>query len=147
MLTRTARTTWTGGFLDGSGRTELTSSGLATFDVSWPQRVDDDNRDTTTPEELVGAAHSACFSMAMTKALEDAGATPRSLDVTADVSFGPDPNGGKKITGIALTVRGEVDGIDTAGFETAAEAAKTGCPVSKALGGTDITVDATLESA
>ncbi len=147
MPTRTARTTWDGGFQDGSGQVELSSTGLATFDVSWPKRVDDDNTDTTTPEELVGAAHSACYSMALTKELEDRGATPGSLDVTADVSFGPDPNGGMKITDIALTVRGKADGIDAAGFEEAAKAAKIGCPVSKALGGTDITVDAALESA
>jgi osmotically inducible protein OsmC len=146
MPTRTARTAWDGGFLDGSGQTELTSSGLATFDVSWPKRVDDANTDTTTPEELVGAAHSACYAMSLTKAIEDSGATPQSLDVTADVTFGPDPNGGMKVTGIVLTVRGEADGIDAAGFEEAAQAAKTGCPISKALGGTDITVDATLET-
>jgi len=120
MPTRTARTAWDGGFQDGSGQVELSSSGLATFDVSWPKRVDDDNTDTTTPEELVGAAHSACFSMALTKELEDRGATPGSLDVTADVSFGKDPNGGMKITDIALTVRGKANGIDAAGFEEAA---------------------------
>ena len=147
MPTRTARTAWDGGFMDGSGQTELTSSGLATFDVSWPKRVDDDNSDTTTPEELVAAAHSACYSMAFSKVLEDSGATPQSLDVTADVSFGPDPNGGMKITGIVLTVKGEADGIDAAGFEEAAKAAGKGCPVSKALGGTDITVDAELVTA
>jgi osmotically inducible protein OsmC len=144
MPTRTARTTWDGGFQDGSGQVELTSSGLATFDVSWPRRVDDDNSDTTTPEELIGAAHSACYAMSLVKTLEDGGVTAQSLDVRADVSFGPDPHGGMKITGIVLTVRGEADGIDAAGFEAAAESAKTGCPVSKALGGTDITVEATL---
>jgi osmotically inducible protein OsmC len=85
--------------------------------------------------------------MSLTKALEDSGANPQSLDVTADVTFGPDPNGGMKITGIALSVRGEADGVDAAGFEQAAQAAKTGCPISKALGGTDITVEATLETA
>ena len=147
MPVRTARTAWDGGFTDGSGQVELTSSGLATFDVSWPKRVDDDNSDTTTPEELVGAAHSACYSMAMSKALEDAGATPQSLDVTADVTFGPDPNGGMKITGIVLTVRGEADGIDEAAFLEAAEAAKVGCPISKALTGVEISLDAALETA
>jgi lipoyl-dependent peroxiredoxin len=147
MPTRTARTAWDGGFKDGSGQAELTSSGLATFDVSWPKRVDDDNDTTTTPEELVGAAHSACYAMSIAKALEDRGGSPQSLEVTADVSFGEDPNGGFKVTGIALTVRGEVDGIDAAGFEEAAQAAKTGCPISKALGGTDITLDATLVTA
>jgi osmotically inducible protein OsmC len=147
MPVRTARTAWDGGFKDGSGQAELTSSGLATFDVSWPQRVDDDNTTTTTPEELVGAAHSACYAMSLTKALEDKGATPQSLDVTAEVSFGPDPDGGFKITNIALTVRGEADGIDAAGFEEAAQAAKVGCPISKALRATDITLDAALETA
>ena len=147
MPTRTARTAWDGGFQDGAGQTELTSSGLATFDVSWPKRVDDENNDTTTPEELLAAAHASCFSMAFSKVLEDKGATPRSLDVTADVSFGPDPDGGMMISGIKLTVRGEVEGIDAAGFDEAADAAKSGCPVSKALGGTDITVEATLETA
>ena len=147
MATRSARTAWNGGLMDGSGQVELTSSGLATFDVSWPKRVDDDNSDTTTPEELVGAAHSACYAMSLTKALEDSGANPQSLDVTADVTFGPDPNGGMKVTGIVLTVRGEAEGIDAAGFEAAAQAAKTGCPISKALGGTEISVEAALETA
>ena len=146
MPTSSARTTWNGGFNEGSGQVELKTSGLATFDVSWPKRVDDDNNDTTTPEELVGAAHSACYSMALTLELENSGATPGSLDVTADVSFGPDPDGGMKITGIALTVRGKAEGIDAAGFEQAAQAAKTGCPVSKALTGVEITLDAALES-
>ena len=146
MPTRTARTAWDGGFKEGSGQVELTSSGLATFDVSWPKRVDDDNTDTTTPEELVGAAHSACYSMSLTKTLEDAGATPQSLDVTADVTFGPDPNGGMKITGILLTVRGEADDIDEAAFLEAAEAAKVGCPISKALTGVEVTLDAALQT-
>jgi osmotically inducible protein OsmC len=147
MPTRTARTAWDGGFKDGSGQAELTSSGLATFDVSWPKRVDDANDNTTTPEELVGAAHSACYAMSIAKALEDRGGSVQSLEVTADVSFGPDPNGGFKITEIALSVRGQVDGIDAGVFEEAAQAAKVGCPISKALTGVDITVDAALDSA
>jgi osmotically inducible protein OsmC len=98
----------------------------------------------TSPEELIAAAHSACYSMALSAEVARAGGTPRSFDVSADVSLGPDPAGGFAITGIALTVRGEVDGLDAAGFEKAAQAAKDGCPVSKALTGTTITLDAAL---
>ena len=117
MPTRTARTAWNGTLQDGGGQVELTSSKVGTYDVSFPKR-----------------------------AADDAGGTPVALDVTADVSLGPDPAGGFRITGIALTVRGEVEGLDAAGFQKAAEAAKAGCPVSKALTGTQITLDATLES-
>ena len=147
MPTRTARTAWDGGFKDGSGQTELTSSGLATFDVSFPKRASDDGGGATNPEELVAASHSACYSMSLAKLLEDAGATPQTLDVTAEVTIGPDPEGGLKLTGIALTVRAEVEGIDDAGFQEAAQAAKAGCPISKALAAVDITLDAALETA
>jgi len=74
-----------------------------------------------------------------------AGGTPVALDVQADVSLGPDPDGGFRLTGITLTVRGEVEGLDADGFEKAAQAAKAGCPVSKALTGVEITLDAALE--
>jgi osmotically inducible protein OsmC len=139
MPTRTARTAWDGGFKDGSGQTELTSSGLATFDVSFPKRASDDGGGATNPEELVGASHSACYAMSLAKLLEDANANTQTLEVTADVTIGPDPEGGLKLTGIVLTVRGEVDGIDEAGFQEAAQKAKIGCPISKALAGVDIT--------
>lgn len=145
MPTRTARTAWNGGLQDGSGQVELTSSGLGTFGVSWPKRVSDTADGTTSPEELIAAAHSACFPMALSKVIADAGGTPIALDVTADVSFGPDPAGGNMITGIKLTVRGEVEGIDEATFIECAEKAKVGCPVSKALAAVDITLDAALE--
>ncbi len=146
MPTRTARTAWTGGLTDGSGQVELTSSGVGTFDVSFPKRAADDAGGTTSPEELVAAAHSSCYSMALSKIVADAGGTPIALDVTAEVTLGPDPAGGNRITGIALTVRGEVDGLDDAGFREAAEKAKAGCPISKALAGVDeITLDAALE--
>jgi osmotically inducible protein OsmC len=146
MPTRTARTAWTGGLNDGSGRVELTSSGLATYDVSFPKRTADDADGTTSPEELIAAAHSACYAMQLSAAVAQAGGTPIALDVQADVSIGPDPAGGLHLTGIALTVRGEVEGLDAAGFEEAANAAKVGCPVSKALTGVEITLDAALES-
>jgi osmotically inducible protein OsmC len=145
MPIRTAHTSWTGGLTDGTGRTELTSSGLGGFDVSWPKRTDDANDGTaTTPEELVAAAHASCFSMALSHEIALAGGTPVSLDTRADVTFGPDPAGGFMISGIAITVRGVVENLDQDGFLGAAEAAKVGCPVSKALGGTEITLDAAL---
>lgn len=147
MPTRTARTAWDGGFTDGSGQVELISSGVATLDVSWPKRIDEGNSDTTTPEELLGAAHASCYSMQFAHELEDKGGTPQSLEVTADVTFGQDPAGGFKISGVALTVRGEVEGIDEAAFKEAAESAKTGCPVSRALAGVEITLDAAMEKA
>jgi lipoyl-dependent peroxiredoxin len=146
MATRTARTDWTGTLQEGSGRTELTSSGLGTFDVSWPKRTSEGADGTTSPEELIAAAHASCFSMALSGEIARAGGTPRALDVTADVGFGPDEErGGFMITGIKLTVRGEVEGLDAAGFEKAAQGAKAGCPVSKALTGVDISLDAALE--
>jgi osmotically inducible protein OsmC len=144
MPTRTARTAWTGSLEEGSGQVTLTSSGLATYDVSFPKRAADDAGGTTSPEELVAAAHSTCYAMQLSALLAEAGATSISLDVTADVSLGPDPDGGFRLTGIALTVRGDVAGLDGPGFEQAAVAAKTGCPVSKALTGVEITLDAAL---
>jgi lipoyl-dependent peroxiredoxin len=147
MATRSARTAWNGTLQEGSGQTELTSSGLGTFDVSWPKRVSDGAEGSTSPEELIAAAHASCFSMALSGVIAGAGGTPQSLEVTADVGFGPDKErGGYMITGIKLTVRGEVEGLDAAGFEKAAQEAKVGCPVSKALTGVDISVEATLES-
>ena len=144
MATRTAHTAWTGGLQDGSGQVELKSSGVGTFDVSFPKRTADDADGTTSPEELIAAAHSSCYAMAFSGGIANAGGTPKSLDVTADVTLGPDPAGGLRITGIKLTVRGEVDGMDNDAFVAAAEEAKVGCPVSKALTGTEITLDAAL---
>ena len=145
MATRSARTSWTGTLQDGSGQTELASSGLGTYEVSWPKRTSNAAEGSTSPEELIAAAHSACFSMALSGVIAKAGGTPKSLDVTADVDFGPDKDrGGFMISGIKLTVRGRVDGLDAAGFEKAAQEAKAGCPVSKALAGVDITLDAAL---
>lgn len=145
MPTRTARTAWNGSLETGEGQVELTSSKLATFDVSFPKRAADDANGTTSPEELLGAAHSACYAMQFSAILGAAGGTVEALDVKADVTLGADPAGGFKLTGIALTVRGEVTGIDAATFLKAAEDAKAGCPVSKALTGVEITLDAALE--
>ncbi len=146
MPTRTARTAWNGGLQDGSGQVELSSSHLATFDVSFPARSADDAGGVTSPEELIAAAHSACYAMQLSALIAEAGGTPQSLEVTAEVSLGPDPAGGFKIPGIVLHVVGEVEGLDEAGFLEAANAAKATCPVSKALTGTTITLDARLDS-
>ena len=144
MPTRTARTAWNGGLQDGSGQVELTSSKAGTFDVNFPKRAADEADGTTSPEELVAAAHAACYAMQLSHLLAEAGGTPESLEVTADVSLGADPAGGFKLTGITLTVVGEVDGLDEAGFVAAAEQAKAGCPISKALTGVDISLKASL---
>lgn len=145
MPTRTARTAWNGDLQTGSGQVELSSSHVGTYDVSFPKRAAEDAGGTTSPEELIAAAHSSCYAMQFSALLAEAGGTPQSLEVTADVSLGPDPAGGFKLTGIKLTVRGEVEGLDEAGFKEAAQKAKEGCPVSKALTGVDITLDAALE--
>ncbi|RDI66094.1 OsmC family peroxiredoxin [Nocardia pseudobrasiliensis] len=146
MPTRTARTAWTGGLQDGSGQVELTSSGVGKYDVSFPKRSADNADGATSPEELIAAAHSSCYAMALSAQIGNAGGTVQSLDVTADVTLGPDPAGGFRISKIKLTVRGKADGIDAAAFQQAAEGAKAGCPVSKALAGVDdIELDASFE--
>jgi len=146
MPTRSARTAWNGTLTEGSGQTELSTSGLGTFEVSFPKRASDDGGGVTNPEELVGAAHSACYAMSLSNEIGKAGGTPHAIDVQADVTLGADPNGGVKLTTILLTVRAEVEGLDEAGFLAAAETAKVGCPISKALTGVDISLDASLES-
>ncbi len=146
MPTRTARTEWTGTLEHGSGTVDLTSSGLGSYEVSFPKRAADDAGGATSPEELIAAAHSACYSMALSAEIAGAGGTPVSLDVSAAVALGPDPAGGFHLSGIALTVRGRVEGLDADGFVRAAEAAKVGCPVSKALTGVTITLDVALAS-
>ena len=114
-------------------------------EVAQELRAADEAGGATSPEELIAAAHSSCFAMQLSANVAEAGGTPQSLEVTADVSLGPDKaNGGFAITGIAIKVVGEVEGLDEAGFQKAADAAKAGCPVSKALAAVDITLDASL---
>lgn len=146
MAIRSARTAWNGGLQDGSGQVELSTSRTGTFDVSWPRRVGDAAQGVTSPEELVAAAHTSCFAMQLSALLAEAGGTPQSLEVSGDVSFGPDPDGGFRITSIALVVRGEVEGMDAETFQRVANDAKATCPVSKALTGTSISLDASLAS-
>jgi osmotically inducible protein OsmC len=144
MVTRTARTAWSGTLAEGSGDVEHVSSGLATFHVSWPKRASEHADRATSPEELIAAAHSSCFAMQFSALLGQAGGNPRALEVTADVGFGPDPDGGFHLTGIRLTVRGDVEGVDAETFARVAGDAKETCPVSKALRGVAITLDAAL---
>lgn len=137
--TRTASTRWEGTLFEGSGQVTLESSGLGTYDVSWPSRAEEPNG-RTSPEELIAAAHSSCFSMALSNGLAKAGTPATTLQTSAEVELTP----GTGITGIRLTVVGTVDGIDEAAFVAAAEEAKAGCPVSQALAGTTITLEASL---
>jgi osmotically inducible protein OsmC len=137
--TRIANAHWEGSLFEGAGRVSLDSSGLGTYDVTWASRSEEPNG-RTSPEELIAAAHSSCFSMALSNGLAGAGHPPQALDTRAEVDFVP----GQGITGIRLTVRGQVDGMGNDEFVAAAEDAKVNCPVSQALTGTTITLDAAL---
>ena len=137
--TRNATTHWEGSLFEGAGQVTLQSSGIGTYDVTWASRAEDPNG-RTSPEELIAAAHSACFSMALSAGLGKAGTPPQRLETHAEVDFQP----GTGITQIRLSVRGSVDGIDADAFREAAEGAKANCPVSKALTGVEITLDASL---
>ncbi|MFD7289651.1 OsmC family protein [Streptomyces sp. NPDC059863] len=137
--TRQAHTVWEGNLLQGTGTVTFDSSGIADQAVSWPSRAEAANG-KTSPEELIAAAHSSCFSMALSNGLTKGGTPPTRLTTQADVTFQP----GTGITGIHLTVQGEVPGMDAADFEKAAEDAKVNCPVSQALTGTTITLSASL---
>nr|WP_240449179.1 OsmC family protein [Streptomyces harenosi] len=137
--TRSAHTVWEGNLLEGNGVVTFDSSGIGQQPVSWPSRAEQPNG-KTSPEELIAAAHSSCFSMALSHALAGAGTPPTKLVTSADVTFQP----GEGITGIHLTVEGTVDGLDNDGFVAAAEDAKANCPVSQALKAVPITLSAKL---
>lgn len=136
---RIANAHWEGGLFDGSGKVSLDSSGLATFDVTWPSRAEDPNG-RTSPEELIAAAHASCFCMALSLNLAERGTPPASIDARAEVTFVP----GTGITTSHLTVRADVPGISKEDFGAAAKEAKAGCPVSQALSGVEISLDAAL---
>jgi osmotically inducible protein OsmC len=140
---RDASTQWTGDLQTGSGVTTLDSSNAGQFPVTFPSRAGEQDGHTS-PEELIAAAHSACFAMSLSGGLTRAGTPPTSLAVSAEVELGRDERG-LVITSIRLTVDGTVPGMTAEAFTEAAETAKAGCPVSKALAGvSDITVAATL---
>lgn len=127
---RTAEVTWQGSLMEGNGTIESVGSGaFGPLDVTWAARAESDSSGHTSPEELIAAAHAACFSMALSHGLAEAGTPPTTLSTSATVSFEP----GTGITKIALRVQGDVPGIDDDVFRQAAEGAKENCPVSKAL--------------
>jgi osmotically inducible protein OsmC len=140
---RTANVTWNGSLLEGGGTIDSVGSGaFGSLDVTWASRAEEPSG-RTSPEELIAAAHASCFSMALSGALAKAGTPPERLSTSATVTFQP----GEGITRSALTVSARVPGIDADGFRAQAEAARDGCPVSKALAGVpEITVEAQLES-
>lgn len=138
---RTAHTVWQGDLPSGSGQVTLDSSGLGTYDVTWKARAEQ-AEGKTSPEELIAAAHSACFSMAFSHALGEEGKAPENVETTAEVSFQP----GEGITGIHLSLKARVPGLSDDDFQRIAQGAKTGCPVSAALTGTTITLTASLEA-
>ncbi|GAA4779410.1 MULTISPECIES: OsmC family protein [Microbacterium] len=137
-VTSEASTAWSGTLFEGSGTVSF-SSGIGAFPVNWKARSEGSDS-TTTPEELIAAAHSSCFSMALSNALAENGTPPERIDTTASVTFKP----GTGITGSHLNVDAVVPGLDAERFQEIAEGAKAGCPVSQALAGIEISLEATL---
>jgi lipoyl-dependent peroxiredoxin len=142
---RRAEATWSGGLTTGSGTVSAVSSNVFTdLPVSWAARTESPGG-MTSPEELVAAAHAACFSMALSAALGRAGTPPERLDVSAEVTFDK-VDAGWRVQSSALTVRGRVPGSDPEAFRAAAEETRDGCPISVALAGNvELSVEATLE--
>lgn len=138
-VTSEATTLWFGDLPNGSGTTSLDSSDAGEFPVTWAARSEG-VQGLTNPEELLGAAHSACYAMAFSHALGEAGTPPESLQVTAAVTFVP----GEGVTGSHLLVSAKVPGMSDEDFQRHAEDAKANCPISKALAGIPITLEASL---
>ena len=141
MSVKTAEATWAGSLVDGKGHVK-SQSGKLDVDMEWKARGGD--APGTNPEEILGAAHAMCFSMALSHMLATAGNPPTKIDTKADVTF-EKVGDGFAITKILLKTRGQVPGIDEAKFKETAEKAKVGCPVSKALASVPITLEATFE--
>jgi lipoyl-dependent peroxiredoxin len=144
MPSRDATTRWTGGLQKGSGRVSLDSSNLGEYTVSAVTRFENPDGHTS-PEELIAAAHSSCLAMNFSGVLASEQLEADYIDVSAEVSLGPDPAGGFAITDIALTIRVKLDGVDNERFQALAAKAESTCPVTKALAGTKITFDAALD--
>lgn len=138
-VTSEATTTWTGSLTEGSGTVAFSSSNLGTFPIDWKARSEG-SETVTTPEELIAAAHASCFSMALSHALSENGTPPERVNTSASVTFKP----GVGITGSHLNVNAVVPGLSAEAFQEIAQEAKVGCPVSQALAGIDITLEATL---
>jgi osmotically inducible protein OsmC len=140
MPTRKAHARWEGDLRGGKGRVDF-GNGAFKAPYSFTSRFEDGAG--TNPEELLGAAHASCFAMALSLMLGKAGVTPEYVDATAHVTVSPQ-DGGFRITKSHLVCEAKVPGIDSAAFMQHANAAKAGCPVSQALAGTEITLDAKL---
>jgi osmotically inducible protein OsmC len=140
MADRKATAVWNGGIMDGKGKVAL-GSGLFAGAYSFATRMGEDPG--TNPEELLGASLAGCYAMALNATLERGGTLPRQVDVSANVHLGKDDSG-FVIKGIDLIVKVDVDGIENDAFQTIAEEVKSACPISKALGGTKISLTATL---
>ena len=145
MAERTATTTWEDDLPTGRGTVSVSSGAIGDFPVTWASRSEERSEGKTSPEELIAAAHSSCFSMALSNVLAEGGHPPQSLEVSSTVVFDM-VDGGPKVTESRITVRGRVPGIDEAGFQEAVRTAEQGCPVSNALrGNVEMSVDASLE--
>lgn len=139
--TRNAHAEWTGDLPTGSGKVTFDSSNLGTHDLTWKARAEA-AEGKTSPEELIAGAHSSCFAMAFTNALGEEGKSAEYVKTSAAVTFQP----GEGITGSHLTLSAKIPGLSQEDFERIAEGAKSGCPVSAALAGISITLDATLDA-
>ncbi|SDM61133.1 OsmC family peroxiredoxin [Allokutzneria albata] len=143
MPSRDATTHWEGGLQNGKGTVTFDSSNAGQFDVSFPTRAGNPDGQTS-PEELIAAAHSSCLAMNLSGVLGANDLVADAIDVSAEVTLGPESGGGFRISGIALTVRATVPGVDNDKFVELAKLAESTCPVTKALSGTTITLDAAL---
>jgi osmotically inducible protein OsmC len=143
MPSRDATTHWVGGLQAGKGEVTLDSSNAGSFSVSFPTRAGNPDGQTS-PEELIAAAHSSCLAMNLSGVLESKDLTADSIDVSAEVTLSPAKGGGFEISGIAITLRAKLDGVTADEFAELASTAEKTCPVSKALAGTTITLDAAL---
>jgi osmotically inducible protein OsmC len=141
-IERQAHATWEGDLRGGTGRFEVGSGAITGQEVTFASRFEQPGG-KTSPEELIAAAEATCFSMALANGLAQAGHAPTRLETDAVCTL-DQTDGGYRITSLHLSVRGEVEGIDDAAFQEAAEQAKEGCPVSNALGGVEISLDASL---
>ncbi|MDR7025595.1 osmotically inducible protein OsmC [Pseudomonas peli] len=141
-MKKTASAHWQGGIKDGKGTISTQSGALKSAPYGFNTRFED--QPGTNPEELLGAAHAGCFSMALSKELGEAGMTAESIDTQAEVTLDK-ADGGFSITAVHLTLKARIPGADRAAFEKAVETAKNGCPVSKVLNA-EITLEAVLDS-
>ena len=146
MAERSATTIWEGGLMQGSGTFTVASGAFGPQDVSWARRTEEPEG-ATSPEELIAAAHAACYAMAFSHVLDNNGTPPQRLEVTSKVGFGPiEGGGGMEVKYSKLSVKGKVDGVNAEQFVELAKAGEAGCPVSNALrNNIAIEVEATLD--